>query len=75
MRFEKLGRNLDLSNAIKWGIKMRFTFYLAAAAATLVVAAPAAAQSVASATAKAKGVVVQPLYARKGSRPRLRHGR
>jgi|KBSMisStandDraft_5_1062788.scaffolds.fasta_scaffold426474_2 hypothetical protein len=61
MRFEKLGRNLDLSNAIKWGIKMRFTLYLAAAAATLVVAAPAAAQSVASATAKAKGVVVQPL--------------
>ena len=39
---------------------MRFTVYLAAAAATLAVATPAVAQQ-ASANALAKGVVVQPL--------------
>ena len=42
---------------------MRFTVYLAAAAATLVTAAPAAAQAVGSASAQAyaKGTVVQPV--------------
>jgi len=45
-----------------WGTKMRFTVYLAAAAATLAVATPAFAQAVsASAQAEARGTVVQPL--------------
>jgi hypothetical protein len=43
-----------------WGIKMRFNLGLAALAATLVVATPAVAQQ-SSATATAKGVVLEPV--------------
>jgi hypothetical protein len=53
-----------------WGTKMRTRFYLAAAAATLAVAAPAAAQQAtvtATGNPVAKGVVVLPLTLAKNS--------
>jgi uncharacterized membrane protein len=59
-RFDTISSILVASFLMKWGTKMRAYVYLAAAVATLVAAAPAAAQQ-ASATALAKGVVVQPL--------------
>jgi|SRR4051794_23117626 hypothetical protein len=51
-----------------WGTKMRFTVYLAAAAATLAVATPAVAQqATVTANATAKGVVLLPLTLSKTS--------
>src|SRR3982751_886039 len=61
---------MTASNAFLWGIKMRFSLYLAAAAATLAVAAPAAApQATVTATGNpiAKGVVLLPLTLSKTS--------
>jgi Domain of unknown function (DUF4402) len=63
MRFERPRTILASSIAFKWGTKMRFSLYLAAAAAALAAATPAAAQQVgtASAQAWAKGTIVQPV--------------
>jgi hypothetical protein len=60
MRLEAASAFSAPSISLVWGIKMRFSVLLAAAAATLVAATPAAAQQ-AQATATAKGIVLQSL--------------